>query len=200
MITILSTSLGERYGLRIIPGRNSFLVMPNNISRSTAVAAILQQRQLMSGGAGLGGGSLATRRRWSMNMNLDNSNVPLISRSFSEGLGYGFGFGLPVPGRASSIDRLGIFGADDLHKGLSSSTSAGGGGGPTEDEIDFLLAISSDEKLLTRLNEIDGAETVSSSGKGTDAKWKLEGEEVVGVLKALQVAGGRGNEGRAVWI
>lgn len=135
-------------------------------------------------------------------MSLDNSNVPLISRSFSEGLGYGFGFGIPVPGRANSIDRIGIYGAGagDLkldQRGLSSSTS---GGGATEDEIDFLLAISSDEKLLTRLNEIDGAETVSSSGKGTDAKWKLESEEVVGVLKALQVAGGRGSEGRAVWI
>ncbi|OCH91314.1 hypothetical protein OBBRIDRAFT_834281 [Obba rivulosa] len=34
-------SLGERYGLRIIPGSNSFLVLPNNISRSTAVGAIL---------------------------------------------------------------------------------------------------------------------------------------------------------------
>ena len=35
-------SLGERYGLRIIPGSTSFLVLPNNISRSTAVGAILQ--------------------------------------------------------------------------------------------------------------------------------------------------------------
>ncbi|KAI0292362.1 alpha-trehalose-phosphate synthase [Multifurca ochricompacta] len=34
-------SLGERYGLRIIPGENSFLVLPNYISRSTAVGAIL---------------------------------------------------------------------------------------------------------------------------------------------------------------
>ncbi|KAI0370930.1 hypothetical protein BV20DRAFT_966016 [Pilatotrama ljubarskyi] len=34
-------SLGERYGLRIIPGTTSFLVLPNNISRSTAVGAIL---------------------------------------------------------------------------------------------------------------------------------------------------------------
>jgi hypothetical protein len=33
--------LEERYGLRIIPGRSSFLVLPNNISRSSAVGAIL---------------------------------------------------------------------------------------------------------------------------------------------------------------
>jgi len=61
--------------------------------------------------------------------------------------------------------------------------------GSAADEIDFLLAMSSDEKLLTRLNEVDGAETVSTSGKGTDAKWKLEGEEVVGVLRALGKGG-----------
>ncbi|KAI5117721.1 hypothetical protein M0805_006207 [Coniferiporia weirii] len=34
-------SLGEKYGLRIIPGANSFLVLPNNVSRSSAVGAIL---------------------------------------------------------------------------------------------------------------------------------------------------------------
>ncbi|KAG7091994.1 hypothetical protein E1B28_008381 [Marasmius oreades] len=34
-------SLGERFGLRIIPSSNSFLVLPNNISWSTAVGSIL---------------------------------------------------------------------------------------------------------------------------------------------------------------
>jgi hypothetical protein len=38
---LITYSLGERYGLRIIPGRNAFLVLPNYISRSTAVGAIL---------------------------------------------------------------------------------------------------------------------------------------------------------------
>ena len=41
------------------------------------------------------------------------------------------------------------------------------------------------EKLLTRLNEFDAAETVSTSGKGTDAKWRLESEEALEVLKGL---------------
>jgi hypothetical protein len=188
--------------------------MPHNISRSTAVAAILHQRQLMNTGPGLVGGggiggSLATRRRWNANLNLNNANVPLISRSFSEGLGYGFGVALPAPGRGNSIDGFGGFGAaavdavgggggDLVLDPSARSLSATRGAGP-EDEIDFLLALSSDEKLLTRLNEIDGAETVSTSGKGTDAKWRLEGEEVVGVLRSLQVAG-RGHGGRAVWI
>ncbi|KAI5117676.1 hypothetical protein M0805_002074 [Coniferiporia weirii] len=34
-------SLGEKYGLRIIPGANSFLILPNNAPRSSAVGAIL---------------------------------------------------------------------------------------------------------------------------------------------------------------
>lgn len=205
-------SLGERYGLRIIPGRNSFLVMPNNISRSTAVAAILQQRQLMNTGPAIvGGGSLATRRKWTANLGLSNSNIPLISRSFSEGFGYGFGLGpgLPVPGRTNLIDGFGnvagaagdvVLNSTARALGTIGLGDAGASGAGSEDEIDFLLAISSDEKLLTRLNEIDGAETVSTSGKGTDGKWRLEGEEVVGVLKALQVAGERGNGDRVVWI
>jgi trehalose-6-phosphatase len=33
--------LGERYGSRIVRGASSFLVFPNNISRSSAVGAIL---------------------------------------------------------------------------------------------------------------------------------------------------------------
>ncbi|KAG9092931.1 hypothetical protein FS749_015330 [Ceratobasidium sp. UAMH 11750] len=34
-------SLGEKYGLRIIPGQSSFLILPKNVSRSTAVGTIL---------------------------------------------------------------------------------------------------------------------------------------------------------------
>ena len=80
-------SLGERYGLRITPGQNSFL-MPilNNISRSTAVGAIMQP------------------------------------------------------------------------------------GGPAWHE-----------KLLRGLNELANVESVSSSRKGSDAKWKLDPREVLGV-------------------
>ncbi|KAG1873862.1 glycosyltransferase family 20 protein [Suillus subluteus] len=109
-------SLGERYGLRIIPGSNSFLVLPNNISRSTAVGAILHP-----------GGPAHSPR---------SSSVP----------------DLDVP--------------------------VNGGGG----EAGFVFAVSGDEKLLRRLNELDNAETVSTSGKGTDAKWKLDAVEVGDVM------------------
>ncbi|KAH7882668.1 glycosyltransferase family 20 protein [Phlebopus sp. FC_14] len=110
-------SLGERYGLRIIPGANSFLVLPNNISRSTAVGAILH------------------------------------------------------PGGPAHSPRSGMTLAP-IH----------GEGDDVSDEASFVLAVGGDEKLLRRLNELDNAETVSTSRKGTDAKWKLEPREVMAVL------------------
>lgn len=67
-----------------------------------------------------------------------------------------------------------------LGGGGSSSSSSGFGSGA--EDVDFLLAVSSDEKLLRRLNEFDVSETVSTSGKGTDGKWKLESEEAVKVM------------------
>ena len=48
--------------------------------------------------------------------------------------------------------------------------------------VDFVLAISKDEKLMRRLNDLDNAETCSTGSKGTDAKWKLEPKEVLPVL------------------
>ncbi|OBZ75031.1 putative alpha,alpha-trehalose-phosphate synthase [UDP-forming] subunit [Grifola frondosa] len=50
-------SLGERYGLRIIPEETNFLVLPNNISRSTAVGAILHP-------GGPAHSALLTRAAW----------------------------------------------------------------------------------------------------------------------------------------
>ena len=52
-------------------------------------------------------------------------------------------------------------------------------------DLDFVLAISGDEKLLRRLNEFDAAETCSTRGKGTDARWRLDKTAVVGVLEQL---------------
>ena len=88
--------------------------------------------------------------------------------------------------------------------GTSGGYGYGGGGGDSNgglEELDFLLAISGDEKLLRRLNDFDCAETCSTSGRGTDAKWKLEvqggenAEEVVGVLRALVAAGEKSGGG-----
>ncbi|KAG6333800.1 hypothetical protein ID866_5295 [Astraeus odoratus] len=132
-------SLGERYGLRIIPGQNSFLVLPNNISRSTAVGAILHP-----------GGPACS------------------PRGGSAGIGEG-----EYDGYLGAIGR----GPGGAGVGVGRVTST--------DEAAFVLAIGGDEKLLRRLNELDNAETVSTSRKGTDAKWKLDPREVLGVLETL---------------
>jgi trehalose 6-phosphate synthase complex regulatory subunit len=105
-------SLGERYGLRIVPGMNSFLVLPNNISRSNAVGAILHP-------GGPAHSPLSGRTSW---MLADTADI------------------------------------DTLHS----------------DDIGFILAVCGDEKLLRRLNDLDSAETCSTSKRGSDAKWQLD--------------------------
>ncbi|KAG2029694.1 hypothetical protein BDR03DRAFT_1042754, partial [Suillus americanus] len=109
-------SLGECYGLCIIPGSNSFLVLPKNISRSTAAGVILHP-----------GGPAHSPR---------SSSVPDPD--------------VPVNGGV---------------------------------EAGFVFAVGGDEKLLRRLNELDNAEMVSTSGKGTDAKWKLDAGDVGDVMQ-----------------
>ncbi|KAF9556929.1 hypothetical protein CPC08DRAFT_764923 [Agrocybe pediades] len=155
-------SLGERYGLRIIPGRNSFLVLPNNISRSTAVGAILHP-----------GGPARTRHG-----SASGGSSGWFARSDSN-------HGQFSPIFSGSEERGSAFSA------FTGGYNPSGGGGDNNsgvDDTDFLLAVSSDEKLLRRLGEFDGAETVSTSGKGTDAKWKLESEEAGAVLKSFVVS------------
>ncbi|KAJ7480172.1 alpha,alpha-trehalose-phosphate synthase [Mycena galericulata] len=93
-------SLGERYGLRIIPGENSFLVLPNN-------------NTLQRGG-------------W-MSPEVDG-----------DGIAHG--------------------------------------------DLDLVLAVTGDEKLIRRLNEFDYAETVATGRKATDAKWKLDAGKVLETL------------------
>ena len=111
-------SLGERYGLRIIPGSTSFLVLPNNISRSTAVGAILSPH----------GPAHTHTASW------------------------------------LTADAMADITEDAAH-------------------VDFVLALGKDEKLMRRLNDLDNAETCSTSQRGTDAKWKLRPEQVLAVLR-----------------
>jgi hypothetical protein len=125
LLWLRGVSLGERYGLRIIPGKNSFLVLPNYISRSTAVGAILHA----------GGPTYSPRAPWIL------------------------------PEESESIAHA----------------------------KDFVLAIGRDEKLLRRLGELDNAETCSTGTGGTDARWRLAREEVIGVLSQLAAAGGGSN-------
>ncbi|KAA1466828.1 alpha-trehalose-phosphate synthase [Dentipellis sp. KUC8613] len=129
-------SIGERYGLRIIPGEHSFLVLPNYISRSTAVGAILHP-------GGPAHSPLAGRAAWVAPDSLETESVH---------------------------------------------------------DADFVLAVGADEKLLRRLNELDNAETCSTSvdGRGTDAKWRVAQGEVGKVLRAFaDVSAGAGAEARS---
>jgi len=154
-------SLGERYGLRIIPGKNSFLVLPNNVSRSTAVGAILHP----------GGPARSLLARNTNQPPVRSNSVSSLSGSNS---GWSLSSGPSTPREEYTSNSYSFI--------LGGSGSGGGGFGSGAEDVDFLLAVSSDEKLLRRLNEFDGSETVSTSGKGTDGKWRLESEEAVKVL------------------
>jgi trehalose-6-phosphatase len=145
-------SLGERFGLRIVPGKTSFLIMPNNISRSSAVGSILRP---------------------------DANPAGLMPRASSMAF---------------------------IDEDYGSPSTPGYVRGPTA-SIDFVLAIGSDQKLLRRLGEMEaggeldalstqgflgggngvvgGAETVTTGAIMSDAKWRLEKEDVMGVLKQL---------------
>lgn len=146
-------SLGERYGLRIIPGKSSFLVLPGNISRSTAVGAILQP-----GGPASSGGAVRSNQQVASpdyRSAYDPTTSPMIA--------------------------------------ISAAASRVAGSRGLANEVDFVLVISSDEPLLRRMNEIEGADaecvTVSTSERGTDARWKLdidEGEPVFNVDYAIR--------------
>ena len=150
-------SLGERYGLRIIPGKNSFLVLPNHVSRSTAVGTILHP-----------GGPARTPLTRNGQRGGRSNSVNSLNGGWSLSSA-----GTSIPGDEYTF-----------------SFSLGGGGsgnrfGSGAEDVDFLLALSSDEKLLRRLNEFDGSETVSTSGKGTDGKWTLESKQALRVLEML---------------
>ncbi|KIK68474.1 glycosyltransferase family 20 protein [Collybiopsis luxurians FD-317 M1] len=119
-------SLGERYGLRIIPGSNSFLVLPTKISRSTAVGAILYPD-------GPAQSPLAGARPW---MAIAESEAVPYSAQISENWG-------------------------------------------------SILVVSGDENLLRRLAELSIAETCSTSGRSTDATWKMDRGMVVPFLEDL---------------
>jgi trehalose 6-phosphate synthase/phosphatase len=56
-------------------------------------------------------------------------------------------------------------------------------------DLDLVLAVSGDEKLIRRLNEFDTAETVATGGKATDAKWRLDADKVLETLGVFASVG-----------
>ncbi|KAF9516717.1 glycosyltransferase family 20 protein [Hydnum rufescens UP504] len=135
-------SLGERFGLRIIPGTTSFLVLPKNVSRSTAVGVILRH---------------------------EGAPTSLASASAADPH-------IPVPHplrnpRAIHVAR------STPGQSVTSTTP------PTAGEFQIILTLSGDEHLIRRLNRLEGSETCSTSGKGSDAKWRLESSDALASLK-----------------
>ena len=128
--------------------------MPNNVSRSTAVGAILHP-------GGPARSPLARNNQHSRSNSINKLNASNSS------------------GTSSPRDD---YSSNSFTFPLGGGGGSGGGFGSGAEDVDFLLAVSSDEILLRRLNEFNGSETVSTSGKGTDAMWKLESEEAVKAL------------------
>lgn len=114
-----------------MPGANSFLVLPNNVSRATAVSALLHP-------AG-----------------------PVRSPVLGGAVGFG-SWASPRMGVAEGVEG--------------------------ESEWEFVLAMSQDERLLRRLNELEAAETCSTGPKGSDAKWRLDVKDVMGALAQFAAA------------
>ena len=183
-------SLGEKYGLRIIPGANAFLVLPNNVSRSTAVGAILSPIPIASSFA-------------------PSTPSILSSTITSEPLT----LSLSSPAASSTSPIYASFAAQSRHPTWASDADLafnyGAASFDAENALgrDFVLCVSGDEKLLRRLNELSvglgaaggGAETVSCGERGrvgghgpaTEAKWRVAQGEVEGVLMTLAEKGAK---------
>ena len=52
-------------------------------------------------------------------------------------------------------------------------------------EFEMVLTMTEDEHLIRRINRLQGAETCSTSGKGSDAMWRLDGADVVSTLQKI---------------
>lgn len=75
-----------------------------------------------------------------------------------------------------------------------SATKAGtGAGGEQDNEFGIILAFTSDEPLIRRLNGLEEAQTCTTSEKGSDAMWRLPAREVLGALEKIV----RGSTGAA---
>lgn len=120
-------SLGEKFGLRIIPATRSFLVLPSKASRSNAVDLIL----------------------------------------------------------SSATDPYATLTSPRVAPPSIAAAGASISNQPPESAFDFILAVGNDEKLLGRLNDIAGSQTVSTSMRDSNAKWSLDRTKTVEELWAF---------------
>jgi len=169
-------SLGERFGLRIIPGATSFLVLPKGVSRSRAVDHLIQPLETAASAAS----SPPTR-----NASVTTSSVSPRPHPFHrQGMQYSpqvhslhsVSAGTPTP------DGVATNAIVSPSNGLAMANA-----------FDLILLIGSDETIIRRLNHLegDGTEvfTCSTGKKGSDAKWRLDPMDVLKILKRLPSQG-----------
>ena len=113
------SSLGERYRLRIIPGKNSFLVLPYNVSRSTTIGAILDP----------GGPARSPLTR---NGHHQRDSVSSLKNG-SNNNNFNSGGGRSTPGDEVAFS----FALGSSSSGIGSSSGSGFGSGA--EDVDFLL-------------------------------------------------------------
>ncbi|THH21691.1 hypothetical protein EUX98_g8296 [Antrodiella citrinella] len=156
-------SLGERYGLRIIPGSNSFLVLPNNISRSTAVGAILHPGgpahvPIVRGTTGptspiRASGGPGISSSWLSSETADATYEPSITADFV----------LAIGKDEKLLRRL---------NELDNAETVFTGGAVRVNGVQVGHPVGDSEGVAG-----------GGSGNGTDAKWRVKPEEVVKVLQ-----------------
>ena len=184
-------SLGERFSLRIIPGERSFLVLPKNVSRSTAVGAILKHDNAPSLLA-----SVSAAAFWNPTGAMPRPASPgLFATHLLPGTHQPTGPGAGTPTILADDDNV--------HVGKGGSLPSIGEGQPLASvhhdsgglldeqtssascEYDLVFALTGDEPLIRRLNRLEEAQTCSTSGKGSDARWRLPAAEALDVLRRL---------------
>jgi len=188
--------LGERFSLRIIPGERSFLVLPKNVSRSTAVGAILKHDNAPSLLA-----SVSAAAFWNPTGAMPRPPSPgLYATHLLPGTHQPTGPGAGTPDVEEDDAQAHVVGGTLTLPSISESqplVSVGGGDGGGVDEpssssvsteYDLLFALTGDEPLIRRLNRLEEAQTCSTSGKGSDARWRLPAAEALDVLRKLLLA------------
>lgn len=67
----------------------------------------------------------------------------------------------------------------------TSTTTVAKAGGERDNEFGIILAFTSDEPLIRRLNGLEEAQTCTTSEKGSDAMWRLPAKEVLSALEKI---------------
>lgn len=178
-------SLGERFSLRIIPGERSFLVLPKNVSRSTAVGAVLKHDNAPSLLA-----SLSAAAFWNPTGAMPRPPSPgLYATHLLPGTLQPTGPGAGTPNAPAEEDYVHVQKGGSEGQPLVSVGGRGLGldeeGSSMSTEYDLLFALTGDEPLIRRLNRLEEAQTCSTSGKASDAKWRLPAAETLDVLYKL---------------